>query len=281
MERKNTIGLIVPLSVATLFTDPYFPILIQGVSAACHRQQYSALLWLAEPEVERSRIREFISSGAIDGVIMAAMVLDDSLVQALAASAVPFVLVGRHPAHLQASYVDADNESGANEVVQHLLRTGRKRIATITGLQCRIEGADRLAGYTAALRSRGIIPDPTLIADGDFSEDGGYRAMQRLLPQRPDAVFVASDTMAVGALRAIRGAGLRVPEDIAVVGFDDLPLAEHTEPPLTTMRQPIYRLGVMAAETLFEQIERPNSAPHRMVLPTELIVRASCGSALR
>jgi LacI family transcriptional regulator len=202
-------------------------------------------------------------------------------VQALADSDVPFVLVGRHPAQVQASYVDTDNLSGARDVVQHLLRSGRKRIATITGLQSQIAGADRLAGYTAALRARGIIPDPTLIVNGDFSEAGGYRAMQQLLPQQPDAVFAASDTMALGALRAIHDAGLRVPEDIAVAGFDDLPLAEHTEPPLTTIRQPIYRMGTMAAETLIEQIEHPQDAPHRVVLPTELVIRTSCGSALR
>jgi LacI family transcriptional regulator len=278
--RKNAIGLVVPLSVSTLFTDPYFPILIQGVSAACHTQQYTALLWLAEPEVERSQIRKFIYGGSIEGVIVAAMVLDDALVQTLADSDVPFVLVGRHPAHLQASYVDTDNLSGARDAVQHLLRSGRNRIATITGLQSRIAGADRLAGYTAALRARGIIPDPALIVDGDFSETGGYRAMQQLLPRQPDAVFAASDTMALGALRAIRDAGLRVPEDIAVAGFDDLPLAEHTTPPLTTIRQPIYRLGTMAAETLIEQIEHPHGAPHRVVLPTELVIRASCGSSL-
>jgi LacI family transcriptional regulator len=165
--------------------------------------------------------------------------------------------------------------------VTHLLRLGRTRVATITGPQNMIAGADRLAGYTAALRGRGCIPDPSLIVDGGFNETGGYRAMQQLLPLRPDAVFAASDIMAIGALRALREAGVRVPEDVAVVGFDDLPQAAHTDPPLTTVRQPTYRLGTMTVDSLLDLIEYPDSSPRRIVLPTELVVRASCGSALR
>ena len=141
--------------------------------------------------------------------------------------------------------MDADNIGGAREAVTHLLRLGRTRVATITGPQNMIAGADRLAGYLAALRDRGVVSDPGLIAEGDFTEAGGYRAMQQFLARRPDAVFAASDIMAIGALRALREAGLRVPEDVAVVGFDDLPQAARTEPPLTTVRQPIYRLGAI------------------------------------
>jgi LacI family transcriptional regulator len=144
-----------------------------------------------------------------------------------------------------------------------------------------IAGTDRLAGYMAALRDRGVISDPGLIAEGDFTEAGGYRAMQQLLTRRLDAVFVASDMMAIGAMRAMREAGVRVPEDVAVVGFDDLPQAARTEPPLTTVRQPTYRLGATTVDSLLDLIECPNSSPRRIVLPTELVVRASCGSALR
>ena len=118
-----------------------------------------------------------------------------------------------------------------------------------------------------------VVSDPSLIAEGDFTEAGGYRAMQQLLARRPDAVFVASDIMAIGALRALREAGLRVPEDVAVVGFDDLPQAARTEPPLTTVRQPIYRLGAMAVDSLLDLIEHQDSSPRRIVLPTELVVR--------
>ena len=116
------------------------------------------------------------------------------------------------------------------------------------------------------------------MVESGFTETGGYAATQRLLPTGPDAVFVASDMMALGTLRALRGAGRRVPEDVAVVGFGDMPFAEHSEPPLTTMRQPVQRTGIVAAETLLDQIGNPEAQPRRILMPTELIIRASCGS---
>jgi DNA-binding LacI/PurR family transcriptional regulator len=119
-----------------------------------------------------------------------------------------------------------------------------------------------------------------LIAAGDFTEIGGYMAAQRLLPLAPDAIFVARDSMAIGALRALREVGYRVPEDVAVVGFDDLPIAARANPPLTTVRQPVQRTGQVAADTLIEMIEERTTQPRRIILPTELVLRASCGSPL-
>jgi LacI family transcriptional regulator len=279
--RTHVLGLVIPTGVAALFTDPYFPILIQGVSSACNSREYSVMLWLAEPEYERRQIRQIMYSGLVDGVIVSSMLLNDSLVQALFEGDLPFMLVGRHPTDERASYVDADNIGGAREAVTHLLRLGRRRVATITGPQNMTAGADRLTGYLAALRDRGLLSDPSLIVEGDFTEAGGYRAMQQLLACRLDALFAASDIMAIGAMRALREASLRVPEDVAVVGFDDLPQSTHSDPPLTTVRQPIYRLGSTTVDTLLDLIDYPDSSPRRIVLPTELIVRASCGSALR
>ncbi len=278
--RTRVLGLVIPMGVSALFTDPYFPMLIQGISSACNMHDHSVMLWLAEPEYERRTIRQILQSGLIDGVIVASALMDDPVVEALLTRGLPFVLVGRHPTDSRISYVDVDNQNSAREMVAHLLRLGCRRIATITGPRNMIAGADRLAGYSAGLRARGIVPDPNLIVEGDFTEAGGYSAMQRLLPHTPDAVFAASDTMAVGALRALREAGRRVPEDIALVGFDDMPFAAHTDPPLTTVRQPIQRAGTVAAETLIDLIAHPDSQPRRIVLPTELVIRASCGSGL-
>ncbi len=279
--RTHVLGLVIPMGVAALFTDPYFPILIQGVSSACNSREYSVMLWLAEPEYERRQIRQIMYSGLVDAVIVSSMLMNDSLVQALGDGDLPFMLVGRHPTDAHASYVDADNLGGAREAVTHLLRMGRCRVATITGPQNMIAGADRLSGYLAALRDRAVISDPALIAEGDFTEAGGYHAMQQLLGRRPDGVFIASDMMAIGALRALREAGLRVPEDVAIVGFDDLPQAARTDPPLTTVRQPVYRLGTMAVEAVLDVLDHRDSSPRHIILPTELVVRASCGSAMR
>ncbi|HEY7615696.1 MAG TPA: substrate-binding domain-containing protein, partial [Terriglobales bacterium] len=135
-------------------------------------------------------------------------------------------------------------------------------------------------GYLMAIRDRGLALDPDLIVEGDFTESGGYAAMQQLLPRQPDGLFAASDVMAVGAFRALREGGRRVPEDVAVVGFDDMPFAARLDPTLTTVRQPIHRLGAVAAETLIGLIESDSTGPRRIVLPTELVVRASCSADL-
>lgn len=278
--RTRVLGLVIPAGVAALFTDPYFPLLIQGVSSACNAHDHSVMLWLADPEYERRTIRQIMHSGLIDGVIVSSMLLDDPVVQALGEGDLPFLLVGRHPTDSRVSYVDVDNQNGAREAVMHLLRLGRRRVATISGPQTTIVGIDRREGYVAALRARGMNVDRSLMVESDFSEDGGYVAMQQLLPHSPDAVFVASDSLAVGALRAIHDDGRRVPEDIAVVGFDDMPFSVRTDPPLTTVRQPIYRTGAVAAETLIDLTTHPGSPPHRISLPTELVIRSSCGSEM-
>ncbi len=279
--RTRVLGLVIPTGVSTLFTDPYFSILIQGVSSSCNANDHSVMLWLAEPEYERRTIRQVLYNGLIDGVIVSSMLVDDPIVEALVESNLPFVLVGRHPTEDSASYVDADNRSGAREIVNHLLRLGYQRVATICGPQNTIAGKDRLTGYVAALQARGVPVDPALVVEGDFTEDGGALAAQRLLAKKPDAIFVASDTMAVGAMRALRNAGLQVPEDVAIVGFDDVPFAARANPPLTTIRQPIQRMGFLAVETLLDLIEHPESGPHHVILPTQLVIRESCGVNLR
>ena len=284
--RTRIIGLVIPMAVSALFTDPYFPILMQGVSSACNAHDWFVMLWLAEPEQERRMIGKILNSGLMDGVIVASALMDDAVLNAMLESQMPFVLVGRHPTDDRVNYVDVDNLNSTKEIVSYLMRMGYRRVATITGPHNMIAGHDRLEGYLEALRQRGIAPDPNLIVEGDFTDAGGYTAMQRLLSQAGrgesghaiDAVFVASDAMAVGALRALHDAGKRVPEDIALAGYDDLPFAANTDPPLTTVRQSIYRTGAVAAETLFDIVEHPSTSPRRVILPTELVIRASTSS---
>ncbi len=279
--HTRVLGLVIPMPVAAVFSDPYHPIVIQGVASACNTHDYSVMLWLAEPEYERRTISKILHNGLIDGLILASMLVNDPLLESLSASDLPFILIGRHLSNERVNYVDVDNINSAREIVSYLIRLGRRCIATITGPKNMIAGADRLDGYLAALRERGITPQPDLIVAGDFTEAGGYNAMQQLLPHKPDAVFAASDMMALGALRVIREAGLRVPEDIALIGFDDIPFAAHADPPLTTVRQPIHRTGVIAAETLIDLIAHPDSHPRRIILPTELVIRASTSPALK
>lgn len=276
--KTRILGLVIPMGVAALFTDPYFPLLIQGISAACNQHDYSTMLWLAEPEYERRTIQQIVSAGLIDGVIVASALADDAVIEAVRTRKIPFVLVGRHPVHNDVSFVDVDNRMSSRDAVLHLLRLGYKRVATIAGPQNMIAGIDRFEGYKEALKARAILLDTNLVAEGDFSEEGGYQAMQRLLPHTFDAVFAASDAMALGALRALRDAGKRVPDDIAIVGYDDMPFAARTEPPLTTVRQPIHRAGFVATETLIDLINEQETAPRRVILPTELVIRETCGA---
>lgn len=278
--RTRILGLVIPMAVGALFSDPYFPQLIQGIAAASNQYDYSTMLWLAEPEYERKTIQQIVSASMIDGVIVASALTDDALIEAVRLRHIPFVLIGRHPVHNDITYVDVDNRNSSRDAVLHLLRLGYKRVATITGPLNMIGGMDRLAGYKDALKARGLASDPQLIVVGDFTEQSGYNAMQELLPQTPDAVFVASDTMALGAIRALREAGKRVPNDVALVGYDDMPFAARAEPPLTTVRQPIHRAGFVAAETLMELIREHDGAPRRVILPTELVIRESCGARM-
>ena len=273
--RAHVLGLVIPQSVSRMFTDPYFPILIQGVSSACNARDYSVMLWLVDKGNEERITAQILNNTLIDGLVITSIMIHDPIVQSLTAGKMPFVLVGRHPLEECACYVDVDNLNSAREAVAYLLRLGRRRVAAITGPLDMYVGLDRRDGYLAALRERGLAIDPALVVEGDFTEEGGYRATVRLLRHDPDAIFAASDSTALGALRAIQEAGLRVPEDIALVGFDDIPLSARSDPPLTTVRQPIHLLGSKAVELLLELIENP-AAPHApVILPTELVMRGS------
>jgi LacI family transcriptional regulator len=275
--RTNVIGLVIPAGVSTLFADPYFPQLIQGISTACNAHGYSVMLWLAEPEYERRTISQILHNGLVDGVIVSSTLMDDPIVKSLYESKMPFILIGRHPT-LDVNYLDIDNVQAAREVTSHLLYIGRKRIATITGPQDQIAGYDRYQGYLIALQERNHRVNPDLIADGDFSEAGGYAAMLCLLQHKPDAVFAASDMMAFGAMRALREANLRIPDDVAIVGFDDIPASSKAEPPLTTIRQSVHSMGAMAVDTLIDIIDHPGSETRHIIVATELVIRSSCGT---
>jgi LacI family transcriptional regulator len=274
--HARVLGLVIPVGVIAIFSDPYFPLLIHGVATACNALDYSVMLWLAEPEFERRTISQIIYNGIVDGVIVSSMQLNDPLIDNLWESGRPFITIGRNPNLEKTNYVDVDNRAGAYQAVSHILRSGRRRVATITGPRNTIGSQERHLGYLDAMHDRGVQVYEDLIAEGEFSDTTGYLSMKKLLQHRPDAVFVASDAMAIAAMRAIEEAGLQIPEDIAVVGFDDIPSAATCKPPLTTVRQPIQRTGAVAAEALIDLIEHPDPLPRRIVLPTELVIRSSC-----
>jgi LacI family transcriptional regulator len=280
-NRTQIIGMIIPEAVTTLFTDPFFPLLLRGATEACNAHRYQMLLSLFDdPDGQEEMYQRVLRSGYLEGVIVASTPLDDPLIPDLLRDRIPFVSVGRYP-NERVQYVDVDNVSGGWMAVEHLIRQGHQRIATITGRLDMAHGQDRLEGYRQALKAHRIPVEEELIVEGDHTQNSGMVAMQRLLPASPDAVFVASDMMAIGALKALRQAGWQVPQDIALVGFDDIPIASAIEPALTTVRQPIERMGSMVVEVLLSVLEgasEEEALAHRIILPPELVVRASCGS---
>jgi LacI family transcriptional regulator len=276
--RTNVLGVVVPAGVAAIFTDPYFPLLLQGISAVCNNRAYSVMLWLAEPEYERRMISRILHNGLVDGVIVASIIMNDSIIQSLIESKMPFILIGRHPT-LDVNYLDVNNLQASRMATMHLVRLGYKRIATITGVLNQVAGYDRYQGYMKALQDSDNPVRPELVAEGEFSEESGYAGMQRLLKYKPDAVFAASDMMAYGAMRALREANLCIPEDVAIVGFDDMPGSAKTIPSLTTVRQPVFHLGSKAADMLISIIETDTKPIQKVILDTELVVRESCGAS--
>jgi LacI family transcriptional regulator len=281
-KRSWMIGLVLPRSVSSFFTDPYFPRLLQGIAQGCNQHNYTLGLFLVGNKEDEEKIMPRVSrKGMLDGILIQSGQVGDQLIDRMVNLDLPVVVVGS-PLHAdELSFIDVDNVNGAYNAVSHLIRLGYQRIATITGLPGGAASADRLEGYEKALTERGRNPDQSLIVEGDFTEVGGYYAMQRLLPAKPDAVFAASDLMAIGAMRAAREAGLRIPEDVAFVGYDDVSVARYASPQLTTIRQPIAQFGVNAVGILIDLIENGIQPVRRIIMNTELVIRESCGASRR
>lgn len=276
-SRTEAIALVVPEAETRLFSEPYFSDIISGVSAELADSNMQLLLVLVRNQRERDRLSAYLRAQRVDGVLLVAVHRDDPLPTVLEDLRIPSVLAGRRGEQEPLSYVAADNVGGARMAVRHLVRRGCARIATITGpLDMEVAQA-RLGGYRAALEESGRRYDEDLVGLADFTEEGGRAAMRALLERAPalDAVFCASDVMASGALQVLRGAGRRVPEDVALIGFDDSIVARHTEPALTSVRQPIEDMGRTMARLLLEEIADPGRARRQVVLATELVVRQS------
>ncbi|MEW2527290.1 LacI family DNA-binding transcriptional regulator [Streptomyces sp. NPDC047071] len=282
-NRTDSIAVVVPEPESRFFAEPYFSDIIHGVGAALADTDLQLLLTFAGGDRERRRLAQYLSAHRVDGVLLVSVHADDPLPDLLQQLGIPAVISGRRRADEPLASVDSDNFAGARAAVTHLVARGRRRIATITG-RLDVYGAQRrLDGYRDALAEAGHEPDEALTALADFTEEGGRRAMAELLARRPDldAVFAASDVMAAGARQVLRRAGRRIPDDVALVGFDDSAIARHMDPPLTSVRQPIVEMGRTMTDVLLTEIAEPRPpaarrlARPRIVLPTELIARAS------
>ncbi|WAZ24991.1 LacI family transcriptional regulator [Streptomyces cinnabarinus] len=276
-RRADAVALAMTERDWRLFGEPFFSEIVRSVGDALADTSVQLLLTLVRTDAERKRFVEYARGGRVDGVLLMSVRAEDRLPDMLAEAGLPTVLLGRRSGDERVTYVDADNVGGARDAVEHLLRAGRRRIAAVTGPLDMYVTQCRLRGYREALAAAGVDPLPTLVVEGDFTEDSGRRATAELLERHPDldAVFAASDTMAAGALGVLRAAGRRVPEDVAVIGFDDFTLARHTEPSLTTVRQPLEEIGRTMVRLLLEEFEQPEVAWRHVILRTRLVVRDS------
>jgi len=276
-RRSDSIAVVITEPTATLFSDPFFPRLLRGISSELAARDRQLVLLMPDTAADESRTADYLTAGHVDGTVLVSLHEDDPLPARLRSAAIPIVMVGRPAKGTDASYVDVDNRQGGHSAVAHLIAGGRRAIATIAGPQDMAAGTDRLTGYRDGLAEAGFPFDPMLVASGDFSQDSGAAAMTRLLAARPDidGVFAASDLMAVGALSVLASAGRRVPADVAVVGFDDSPVAMSTTPRLTSVRQPIEAMGREVARLLVDAVEASDPVPRRVILATELVRRAS------
>jgi DNA-binding LacI/PurR family transcriptional regulator len=276
-KRSNSVAFLIAESEERLFSDPYFLGMLRGAQGEIAAAGMQLLFAIASTRAEVENFEHYARGGHVDGVLLISLHGDDQLPQRLESVGVPTVLNGRPiSADKSLYYVDSDNLAGGRAATELLIARGARRIATITGPMDMCAGLDRLAGYREAMRSAGLRPLKKHIVIGDFSTEGGASAMQTLIRDDPmiDAVFAASDLTALGAMSVITASGRRIPDDIALVGFDDVREAALVTPPLTTVRQSLDVLGRAMARKLLDRLSGA-PAERTTVLPVDLVHRLS------
>lgn len=279
-KQTKTIGMVIPLTA--YFSDPFFMELLSGVGRQAAEYGYDLLLSAQQPgEEELNAYRRIVASSRIDGVVVARVQRDDPRITFLKEAHHPFVVFGRSNAN-DYPYIDVDGRAGVHQIVLHLARLGHRRIAFVLSPPQLAFTALRYEGYCQGLAEAGLPLDTAYIVQGDLTRASGHAAAARLLalPEPPTAIVACNDSMALGAMLAIQEQKLVVGRDVAVAGFDDIPAAASANPPLTTVRQPIYDIGRQALDMLIRVIRNEPVENLHVLLVPELIVRASSGGMI-
>ena len=272
--RSNLIGVLVPD-----LSNGYISEIIRGIDDELAKSSYNLILYTTHRhEGKESDYVRTIMNGGADGVLLVVPLISTTYLDALREQDFPYVLIDQSDMTDTSPMVNSTNWQGAYEATRYLIELGHRDIGFITGTHELHSAKERMEGFKQALADHGLTPRPEAIAEGDFQESGGYAAAQKLLAlaQRPTAVFAANDLSAVGAMEAFREHGLSVPEDISILGFDNIPQASLIYPKLTTIHQPLYTMGQIAVQMLLEHMETPVQEMRQVTLETQLVVRDSC-----
>jgi DNA-binding LacI/PurR family transcriptional regulator len=275
---SQAVGVVIPD-----LENPFFTAVVRGIDLVLQKAGYTLLLANSDEDAARERsILETLRAEGVAGIIFVPINAARDAYRDVLAPPLHTVAVDRSPSNLRPDLVTVDNVEGTRAGVAHLLAMGHRDVALLGGPSKHSTAKERERGYEDALRAAGRPLRPELVYYGDFREGGGYDGMKALiaLPHRPTAVFVANNLMTLGAFRALHEAGIRIPEEIAVVGFDDMPWATSLNPPLTVASQPSQEIGSSAADLLLDRIARPDRAIRHLILETKLVIRASCGASL-
>jgi DNA-binding LacI/PurR family transcriptional regulator len=280
-RKADAVAVVVPHTSHDFFSHPYLVALLEGITQAANELDLTTILSLSPSRTDEEAAYRRIQRGQrADGVIVSAASASDYHVDQLVASGFPVVLVGRIPRNPEVVTVGEDDRGGAERATAHLLQEHRlRRVAHISGPLDHQSAIDKREGYRDALARHGLPYDERIVIEGDNSEECGYRACAALLDKglEFDAIFAGNDQMAFGALGALRARGLDAPGDVAIVGFDDIPLAAVIHPQLTTVAAPVVKAGRLALERLCDLVAGRDPEPRQLELPTELVIRRSCG----
>ncbi len=273
-RRTFTVGVVVEQQLGNVSHNLYFGIMLDGILQAATDSDYQVKIIRVRPDNPEQAIGH-IEDGSVDGVVLAALLANNPIIEHLEQSHVPSVVAGSIPPHAKLPCVDVDDTAGIYQAVKWLTQLGHRRIGIILGDLRQWSARRRESAYLMALRDAGIEPNPAWRYEGNYVLEGGEAGVHHLLSAhpRPSAIVCSNDTMAMGALRALHERGIKVPEEVSLIGFDDTPASAYTSPPLTTVRQPVFDIGLRAAEMLIQQVERGKRCEHNLLFPAELVVR--------
>ena len=274
-NKAETIGLLIPSPQDKTFGNPFYTEILRGFAHQAKIEGYDLLLFINEHQFNYSQL---FHDRRVDGLLLVGVNRKDKEVIQLSKNKFPYILTGKVD-YKEANYVDAENRRGAYQAVSYLVNLGHKRIGYLGGSFDFVFNQERFEGYLQVLKEHNLEYGKELTMESINTEESGYEAMHKLLESSsiPTAVFAANDLDAIGAMKAAKEKGLKIPEDISFIGFDDIQLASYTEPTLTTVRQPIYEMGTTAISLLVRLIEGEEKEPLKVELPTRLIIRESSG----